>query len=265
MASSNTPEQSPNTGQRIRPVPAVTRAIAILRLLGKTKEPLNAKSIADSLGLVPSTCLHILRVLVSENLLVFDQASKRYRLGSGMLVLARSVMDTNLFAQFVQPILDQISEKWSVTAIGVEVVDIRQMVVTALSRSNLPFRLHVDIGSRFPGLISATGRLMAAYNDIPDDILAHYFDKLRWHRPIDFSAWKKELQQIKRDGYSMDNGYYMSGVTLIAVPILNSRQHVTHTIVVASIIDHLSEQEAQTLIQELRDHATQVSALLYPL
>lgn len=254
----------PSAGPRIRPVPAVSRAIAILRLLGKTKEPLNVKSIADTLDLVPSTCLHILRVLVSENLVVFDPASKRYRLGTGMLVLARSVMDTDLFSQFAQPVLDQISTKWGVTAIGVEVVDVRQMIVTALSRSDLPFRLHVDIGSRFPGLISATGRLLAAYNAIPDDILQSHFEKLRWHKPISFRTWKAELDKVKQQGFSVDEGTYMSGITLIAVPVLNTKQHVSHTLVVASIHQQLSEADSRTLILELQNHAVKVSELLYP-
>lgn len=264
MAPTKTPEQTTGTGQRIRPVPAVTRAIAILRLLGRTKEPLNAKSIADALDLVPSTCLHILRVLVSENLLVFDKASKRYRLGSGMLILARSVMDTDLFSQFVQPFLDQISDKWTVTALGVEVIDTRQMIVTALSRSSLPFRLHVDIGSRFPGLISATGRLVAAYSDVPDEDLEQQFNKLRWQQAISFSEWKKELDSVQDNGYSIDNGYYISGVTLIAVPILNNHQRITHTIVVAGIKQQLSGHEQQSLIQELQECAAQTSGLLYP-
>ena len=51
---------------RVRPVPAVSRSIAILRLLGQVGQPLGVKAIADELALVPSTCLHILRVLVGE-------------------------------------------------------------------------------------------------------------------------------------------------------------------------------------------------------
>lgn len=264
MQSTKTPENKQGTGQRIRPVPAVTRAVAILRLLGKTKEPQNAKSIADALDLVPSTCLHILRALVAENLLVFDAASKRYRLGTGMLVLARSVMETDLFSQFVQPVLDEVSEKWGVTAIGVEVVDVRQMIVTALSRSNLPFRLHVDVGSRFPGLISATGRLLAAYNNIPDEVLKPHFEKLRWSLPISFKEWKNELQDVKSLGYSIDKGLYMSGIMLIAVPVLDAQQQVSHTIVVASILNQLSDDDTQILIHELQGHATDISGLLYP-
>src|SRR5262249_50702680 len=50
----------------VRSVPAVTRAVAILRLLGASEEPLGVNAIARALELVPSTCLHILRVLAGE-------------------------------------------------------------------------------------------------------------------------------------------------------------------------------------------------------
>src|SRR5262245_60791432 len=86
--------------RRVRPVPAVSRAIGILRFLGRNPEPLGVKAIAEQLGMVTSTCLHILRVLVAEELVKVD-AAKRYRLGSGMLSLARSVIEGNRFPAVV--------------------------------------------------------------------------------------------------------------------------------------------------------------------
>ena len=80
----------------MRPVPAVSRSIAILRLLGEARPGLGVKAIADRLGLVPSTCLHILRVLVEENLVQIEPATKRYSLAAGMISLARSVLDLSL-------------------------------------------------------------------------------------------------------------------------------------------------------------------------
>ena len=105
--------------RRERPVPAVSRAIAILRLLGRSGEPIGVKAIAQSLEMVTSTCLHILRVLVDEELVKVDDA-KRYSLGAGMLSLARSVIEFNRFPAAVQPVLDRLSKTWGVTAIGVE-------------------------------------------------------------------------------------------------------------------------------------------------
>src|SRR6202045_1424231 len=69
--------------------PAISRAAAVLRLLGKSDAPLGVHSIARELGLVPSTCLHVLRALVAEEFVSLDPDTKRYSLEAGVLTLAR--------------------------------------------------------------------------------------------------------------------------------------------------------------------------------
>jgi DNA-binding IclR family transcriptional regulator len=123
---------------RVRAVPAVTRAIAILRLLSHSRAPMSLKSIADELELVPSTALHIARALVAEKLLQVDPQTKRYRLGVGMLPLARAVLENSDFPTLVRPKLDALSARYGVTAIGVELPDLDNMVVVALSRAGAP-------------------------------------------------------------------------------------------------------------------------------
>ncbi|MBA2399386.1 MAG: helix-turn-helix domain-containing protein, partial [Bradyrhizobium sp.] len=152
---------------RVRAVPAVTRAIAILRLLSRSRAPQSLKAIAESLDLVPSTALHIVRALVAEDLLQAEPLTKRYRLGVGMLPLARAVLENSDFPNLVRPRLEDLSGRYGVMAIGVEVPDLDNMIVVALARSQAPVRLHVDVGSRFPALISATGRCVAAFSGQP--------------------------------------------------------------------------------------------------
>lgn len=250
---------------RIRPVPAVARAIAILRLLGRTRQPMNVKSIADELQLVPSTCLHILRALAAERLVSFDPASKRYKLGAGILALARGVMETDSFAQAVQPVLDDIATRWKVTTIGVEVLDLNHIIVTALANSQLPFRLHVDVGSRFPALISASGRLVAAFGGYSEHALRAKFDTLRWQAPLRFEDWLAEVAHARQSGHSSDHGNYIGGISIIAVPVLDASQHITHTIVTASILNQLSPEQSDALTQELKAHAAQLSRQLFSL
>ncbi len=256
---------APRAEPRIRPVPAVTRAIAILRLLGRTRQPMNVKSISDELHLVPSTCLHILRALTAERLVSFDPESKRYKLGAGILALARGVMETDSFSQTIQPILDDIARKWKVTAIGVEVMDLDYIIVTALANSQLPFRLHVDIGSRFPALISASGRLVGAFGGHSKEALKAKFETLRWQKPLSFPEWLEEVELARRKGHSSDSGNYIGGITLIAVPVLDAFGRLTHTIVAAGILNQLSEDDVQTLTQELKAHAAKVSSQMYSL
>lgn len=264
MSALNMNETKTPGSTRVRPVPAVSRAIAILRLLGKGAGPMTLKSIAQELEMVSSTCLHILRVLVDEGLVKVDTGSKRYSLGTGMLALAKSVIDTSPFPALAQPGLDRLSAAWNVTTIGVEITGLDHMVVLALSRSNAPIRLHVDVGSRFPALISATGRLVAAYSELPDQEVERRFKSLRWDNPPDLEAWRKDVQTVRRKGYSIDRGDYISGIVLIAVPVLDKNGHITHSLVAAGFSDQLTGTRSQALIKDLQAEAEALTNLLAP-
>jgi DNA-binding IclR family transcriptional regulator len=257
-------EKPPAKARRVRPVPAVSRSIAILRLLGRSgDEPMGVKAIAESLGLVTSTCLHILRVLVEEGLVKVDPSTKRYTLGVGMLPLARSVIERNSFANVVQPVLDRLSARWGVTAIGVEVSGLEHMVVLALSRSQVPFSLHVDVGSRFPALISATGRLVAAFGNHPWHEIKRRFNALRWQQAPGFDAWTKEVEAVKRKGYSVDRGNYINGVTVMAVPVRDAGNSVMHALVAAGLAEQLDKTRSAALADDMRAEAEKISELLY--
>src|SRR3546814_6396622 len=82
--------------------PAISRAAAVLRLLGKSNVPLSLQAIARELGLVPSTCLYVLRALVAEEFVAFDADTKRYSLEAGVLTLARDWLRRNRFNDLVQ-------------------------------------------------------------------------------------------------------------------------------------------------------------------
>ncbi len=261
MPKTTTEPKLPSPPKRVRPVPAVSRSIAILRLLGRNPEPMGVKAIAQSLSMVTSTCLHILRVLVDEQLVKVD-GTKRYSLGSGMLSLARSVIENNGFPAAVQPVLDRLSGKWGVTAIGVEINGLDYMVVLALSHSQVPFRLHVDVGSRFPALISATGRLVAAFSGQPWNEIERRFRALRWQDPPPVDAWRKDVDKVRKKGYSLDRGNYISGVTVLAVPVFNQRRELTHTLVAAGVAEQLDNARSVAIAKDMRADADQLSALL---
>ena len=245
-------------------MPAVTRAIAVLRLLSQSPVPLGLKAIAETLDLVPSTALHIMRALVTEQLLQVDLQTKRYRLGVGMLPLARAVLENGDFPSLVRPKLDELSRRYGVTAIGVEVPDLDHMVVVALSSSLAPVRLHVDVGSRFPALISATGRCVAAFSTHPWKEIEKRFRRLRWHNAPTYATWHKEVGVARRRGFSIDRGNYIAGLTIIAVPILNLSGNTSHTIVGIGIGSQLDRAHLRALAKEMRTAAREVAAQIFP-
>ena len=259
-----TTDKSPAAGRtvRVRPVPAVSRSIAILRLLGQVGQPLGVKAIADELALVPSTCLHILRVLVGEELVTWDAATKRYALGNGMISLARSVLDRSGFPQLIQPALDRLAGRFGVTAMGVEITSKDAVVVLALSHSNQPFRVHTDVGSRFDTLVSATGRLIAAHGGESWTDLRKKFTQIHWDKAPRFDAWKKEVELARAQGFSVDRDNFMAGLTVVAVPVFTASGRLAYTVVVVGLSSQLTTVATDLLAQEMMREAREISGLL---
>jgi DNA-binding IclR family transcriptional regulator len=93
--------------------------------------------------------------------------------------------------------------------------NLRHMIVVALSQTQAPVRLHVDIGSRFPTLISATGRCVAAFSRHPPEEIERRFRALRWNNAPTYATWRKEVEATRRQGFSIDRGNYIAGVTMV--------------------------------------------------
>jgi DNA-binding IclR family transcriptional regulator len=215
--------------------PAISRAAAVLRLLGKSDAPLGVHSIARELGLVPSTCLHVLRALVAEEFVSFDPDTKRYSLEAGVLTLARHWLRRNRFTDLAQPVLDRIGEDFDVTVLGVHIVGLDHIIVVAVSQSGQNFQLSTQIGSRFPALISATGRCIAAFGVHSEAELEARFKTLRWDEPPTLAEWKAQVSETRIRGFAVDAGNYISGVTVVAAPVWKTRALLSHALVAIGI------------------------------
>ena len=243
-------------------VPAVSRAVAVLRWLGRSAEPAGVQAIARALHIVPSTCLHILRTLAAEELVSFDSGTKLYTLGPGVLALARQWLARDRFAELAQPVLEGIAREHGLSAIGVQITGLEHMVAVAMARGEGMIQLHTQIGSRFPALISATGRCLAAFGGHHPEELRRRFKRLRWDRAPTLVEWEAQVAETKAKGYAIDPGNYMAGVTIVAAPVFGAQRMLTHSLVVVGISGQLQDQALARIGRELRDGAAQLSRQL---
>jgi DNA-binding IclR family transcriptional regulator len=231
--------------------PAIARAAAILRLLGRSEMPMGVNAIARELGLVPSTCLYVLRALTEEELVAFDDDTKRYRLAGGVLTLARGWLKRDPFAGLSQPILDRIAREHGVTMLGVAISGLDHIIVVATAQGGANFQLSAQIGSRFPALISATGRCIAAFGDYPESLLKERFDRLRWEDPPSFDQWREQVHQTHAQGFGVDEGNYISGVTVLAAPVWQGQNRPSHALIAIGLQAALARAKAPELQKAL--------------
>ena len=223
---------------------------------------IGVNAIARELDIVPSTCLHILRALVTEGLVGVELETKRYRLDAGVLTLARTALRQDGFAKSAQQELDALAGRISATVLGVRVIGLKHMIVVCISRSDATVRLHVDIGSRFPALISATGRCLAAFGNHSESDVNSAFKALRWDVAPSLKDWRSEIAETRRVGYGVDRSNYIRGVTIVAAPVFGIEGSMSHALAVVALTEQLPAGGAKAVGMELKAAASRITTRL---
>jgi DNA-binding IclR family transcriptional regulator len=237
-----------NTAPRlVRPpeaskVPAVSRAAAVLRLLGQSSTSLGVHAIARETGLVPSFCLNVLRALVAENFVAFDPETKRYSLDAGVLTLGRQWLLRNPFNNLAQPVLDRLAQDFDVMSFGVQVQSLDHIIIVVLPQTTSSFQFAPHIGGRFAALVSATGRCIAAFCDYADEEIRHAFEQINWAKAPTYEDWLAQVEEVKLRGFGVDVGNHKAGMTFIAAPVWSGPGNFSHSLVVGGISSVLQER-----------------------
>jgi DNA-binding IclR family transcriptional regulator len=239
--------------------PAVSRAASVLRLLAGQQTGLGVSDIARRVGLVPSTCLHVLRALVDEGFISFDDEKKTYKSGVGLLTLVRDAMANSEYPRIVQPVLNRLATENNVTAVAVELDSRERMVVVALSRAASFVSLHVSVGSRFPAYISATGRCVAAASGLSREKLKKRFDTLRWEKGPRFEDWYADVERTQAEGVGVDRGNYIRGLTILSALVPEGADRALRGIALVGFDHQMTERSIRQFKDQLKE-ATQMLA-----
>jgi DNA-binding IclR family transcriptional regulator len=246
----------------IRAVPTASRTVRILRYLARSSEPAGVNKIAVALGIVPSSCLHILRVLTEEGLVAVDSSTRRYRMGIGILPLARAFINNRDLSLTVQPILDKMARRHGVTFALVERSGPSRVVASAVAEGTEMYGIKVSVGASAPAFASASGRCIAAYSKLGRAQLETRFANLPWQNAPSFARWLADLETVRAEGYAVDAGCYVRGVSIVAVPILDSDGDVRCCVTWTALKDQLSPARFEALLSDAKSAADQIGPTL---
>jgi len=236
----------------LREVPAVRRATAILHHLAFTGGGLTVTRIASDLDIIPSTCLHILRELMAAHFVAFEPNGKTYKLGFGVLGLAKQLSAHDLFIHTAAPQLESFAQEHGVSVSAQQRDGDESVVVAAATASE---GLEAPLGKRVPVLSSASGRVFAAQSDWSRVQLRARFDRVRWQARPEFDQWIEEVAEAREAGYAVDNGFFRLGITSIAVAVAAVDGTVARTLSVNVVTAQLNARRSAQLLASLRSAA----------
>jgi DNA-binding IclR family transcriptional regulator len=244
-------------------VKPVANAIRILRYLSDNGGPARTTQIARVLSINSSTCFNILRTLVSEGMVEFDDVSKTYKAGAGLLKLVGKAIREGQRLEMITPLMHRLAEEFQVTATLWRRIGDDRIVLAAVEHSPSDLRIHMTVGQRLPFLMGATGRLVAAELKLTKAETKAAFQSLRWARPITFENYWKELQLAQQKGFAVDDGNFSHGITTVAVPIYDKAGAMAFSLSSVMFRGQYDEAGVETLGQELKRLSPSLTERLY--
>lgn len=238
-------------------VKPVVNTIRILRHLSTLGHAQTVTEISRQLQINASTCYGILRTLVAEEVLQFDERNKCYSIGLDIVRLAQNALSEEGKLSITQPRLQRIADEFNISLTLWSLKPPARMVLVGVAQGNAAVQIQMRIGQRLPLFLGAAGRLVAQQGGYTQEEVREQFERLHWDTPLSFDNYWKQSLAAKRQGWALDEGTFARGVTSIAVPMYG-RTNVMGQVLVATMFEGRHKRDelmriADTMIKVAKD------------
>lgn len=248
---------------RERRIGTVGATVAILRLLARAGMPLSVTVIARYLDLTPSSCFNITKTMTAEGWLIFDDATKTYTLGPGIVDVMREALDPENAFELIRSRVETIATTWRITA-GIWRVQGERLIAGGHVLSTNGMHIRVNVGQRLPLLAGAAGRCVAAFTGLSIDRIAELFRDSRWQCPVPLDQFLAEVEETRRRGWALDVSRFIRGATTLAVPIFDDLDQLRHCLFGTMFSGQHPDDRMPVLAEEMKATAAWAAARLNP-
>jgi DNA-binding IclR family transcriptional regulator len=184
--------------------------------------------------------------------------------GMKLLQLGARGNHRTLLEQAAAPVLREL---WKATeeTVNVGVLDSGQVLYTAALESLHAFRLVSKIGMRRPPYSTALGKALLAF--APDEEKAHLLSSLNFQATTPYTLTnlmqpKSELENVRCQGYSLDNEENVMGARCVDAPILNAHGEAVAAISLSAPITRFSTEKIGMFAAAVRNAVTDIATRL---
>lgn len=212
---------------------SLDRGLRILEYLAK-KKGAGVTEISEAFQIDKSTASRILSTFVEHDMAFKDAATGKYRLSVGPLLFSYRAMSYHEIMDIAHPILLDLAAKTGETAHLCVLQQDQIYVLDQVKSKRNQFMKDPSLpGMREPLHSSAVGKVILAYMQpeqarrlLENTSLDVFTDKTI----SDIDELFGQLEQVRKNGYAIDNEEFSRGVICAAVPVFDSYGFVTHSI-----------------------------------
>jgi len=213
----------------------VEKALRLLDLFDEGRPTIGLSELARLAGQDKATVLRMLSDLATAGLVEQDPVRRDWRLGAGLIRLARRREAAFPAAGVLAPILARLAAATGETA-HASLRDGPDLGTVGVTDSPQPTRVHLDPGQRLPLHATASGLAYVAFArpDVAADLLTRDLRPRTEHTPTDPAALARALAAARRDGYACADRTMEHDVCGLAVPLFGPDGFAIGALAVAS-------------------------------
>ena len=229
-------------------VSSLARGLEVLRAFNRTGRKMTLSQVAAETGNTRAGARRILLTLVQEGYAVAD--GKLFDLTPQVLELGYSVLSSKGAWDIARPFIDHLSEDIR-ESVSAAVLDNFDVVYVAGAQFHRVISVGITVGARFAAHATANGRVLLAAQpeeNWPGILQNIPLTKLTDHTITDRVAFRKELERVRNQGWSLVNQELEVGLMSISVPLRNSACGLVGAINVAVPTLRMTATEMEQLI-----------------
>lgn len=245
-------------------VRALDRALDILDAFSLHKSQLTLTEIAESGDLPLSTAKRLVSVLEERGFLEQVPDSDDYRIGIRAFEVGSIYIQSTTIEAEAHPSLERLAQTCQQTA-NLGVLDRGEVVHIAVVAPDRPIRYFARLGEREQAYYTGLGK--ALLSDYTDEQLDEYVKSTRLEAKTRRTITSAELlrmhmQEVRQQGYAMDDEESVVGVRCIAVPIRNARGQIAAAVSISGAAFEFTEDVLPGYIDAVRTAAAEISTRL---
>ena len=242
------------------------KALEILLSFTPYNQEVGTVEIAQKLGFHKATVSRILHTLANYDLLQQDSQTKKFRLGQSAINLGLAVNQSinSDMVLLAKPYIDALRDVLKETVV-LEVVLGRSAVIAYIAEGPGPIRIKGTVGDRRPAHAAAGAKAILAFSppEMKEQFLKETMTRLTPNTITNPGILLDQLQEIRRQGFAIDNEEVNIGINAVGAPIFNHEGKPVAAVVAAGLSHAITWEGASPIVPVLKEAAGKISAQLY--
>ncbi len=243
-------------------IPSIANTCAIFQLLTTTRKLMTTSEIAKKLNLPRTSVFRILKTLEEENMV--HSVGKSYVMGHRLINLGLQVISQIPERQLCVPILQELT-KVTEESSHFAILSGDHSLLIEVCDSPHALRVASRPGTLADMHCSASGKCMLAYAspDALEQMLNRISFKKRTTRShTNKESLKPELEQIRKQGYALDDEEYLKHVRGLYAPSFNAAGQVIGVIGITAAISRFPKSRIKEVSKQVIAAADKLSEQL---